>query len=257
MNKIYYPESSYKECFELEEKSFWFQHRNSVVEKLLDKYSKNKHITDIGGGNGFMSLHLQNKGYQVTLIEPGATACENAKQRGLSNVIQGTIEDIELKKPIETAICCDVLEHIENPIAFLKNIYKKMQPGGVLLITVPAYSFLWSASDVEAQHFKRYNSKTLKEELTGTGFETIYFSYFFSYLVPLIFLFRTLPFKLKGLSQNFIKSNHQKRSKEHFRNNVITNVFIFFNRIELFVLKKNVKTPLGGSLVLVAKKLPH
>lgn len=249
MDKIFYPEDSYDKCFEIEENSFWFQHRNLLVEALLNKYSTNKQIFDIGGGNGFMALYLQNQGFEVTLIEPGRMACENAKKRGVEKIAHGNIDDFN--QSIDNAICCDVLEHIQHPQDFLKQLYEKMQPGGVLLLTVPAFQFLWSKADVEAQHFRRYTSALLKRQVSDSGFSVSFASYFFSYLVLPIYLLRTLtkPFQIKT---NYSKQHIVSRKK--VMQKLILFIFNSFSKFELSFISKGIRIPLGSSLCLVAKK---
>ena len=65
----------------IEESSFWFNHRNKVLEVLMRKYDPGSFILDVGGGNGFVTKAIQDKRYDVCLIEPGKEGVINAKNR--------------------------------------------------------------------------------------------------------------------------------------------------------------------------------
>lgn len=251
MDKIYYPEDSYRECFELEENSYWFQHRNKIIKIALETYGTNKNIVDIGGGNGFMSIYLQNHGFNMTLIEPGTVACENARRRGVKNVIHGTISDFKSESSIEHAICCDVIEHIKKPVVFLSEIYAKLKPGGILVLTAPAFQFLWSHSDEEAHHFKRYTTHSLHKLAQENNFQLLYSSYFFSYLFFPVLFFRTLPFKLFKIKS--VKHFRKRRSKEHNANHssFIINIF---NKIETILIQLKKHLFFGSSVIIILKK---
>jgi hypothetical protein len=80
-----YPADANDACFDLEDDSFWFQHRNrcivSVVRRFLPQEGP---IFDIGGGNGFVSAGLEDAGFDVVLVEPGPAGAANAKKRGIA-----------------------------------------------------------------------------------------------------------------------------------------------------------------------------
>ncbi len=92
-SRISYPESGNQDCFELEENSFWFKHRNNCIIQCVKKYCPNEIFFDIGGGNGFVTKALENNNIETVLVEPGAQGCINAKSRGLQNIICSTIEN--------------------------------------------------------------------------------------------------------------------------------------------------------------------
>lgn len=187
---ISYPKEGNDSCFEIEENSFWFKHRNDCILELVKKYATKPLFIDVGGGNGFTSLHLQKNNIETILLEPGS-GIYNAQSRGLTHLICSSFNDeIFNNNSIPNFGIFDVLEHIENDRIFLQDIFNKLESQGRVFITVPAYSFLWSNDDVEAGHYRRYTLKSLKKLLQDIGFKIEYESYFFSILIFPIFMFR-------------------------------------------------------------------
>ena len=68
---VSYPEEGNEDCLQIEEDSFWFNHRNNIIANTVRKHSPNKTFFDIGGGNGFVAKRLQNDGIKTILVEPG------------------------------------------------------------------------------------------------------------------------------------------------------------------------------------------
>jgi glycosyltransferase involved in cell wall biosynthesis len=71
---------------------------------------------------------------------------------------------------IDTIVCCNVLEHIEDDRATLSDMFALLQPGGRLILLVPALSWLYGTLDRHLRHFRRYEKAELEEKLAGAGF---------------------------------------------------------------------------------------
>ena len=179
-SEVSYPGDGHASCLAVEESSFWFNHRNRVITSVVQAHRPTGPIFDVGGGNGYVSLALQNAGLDTVVVEPGADGAHNARQRGLNTVVQATLEDAGFAGGTLAAIgLLDVLEHIDDSVGFLHTLHRQLQPAGNLYLTVPAYSFLWSAEDEKAGHYRRYTRGSLAAELAQGGFELTYASYFF------------------------------------------------------------------------------
>jgi 2-polyprenyl-3-methyl-5-hydroxy-6-metoxy-1,4-benzoquinol methylase len=240
----------------LEQNSFWFKFRNKYIETVINKYAAHNNLLDIGGGNGFVSLGLQNTGINVTLIEPGYQGCVNAIKRGVENVIYSTIEDCGFEEnSIESVGLFDVLEHIEEDKGFLLNMNHLMKDDSYIFITVPAYKFLWSNDDIVGGHYKRHTIKSLNRLLKETGFSKVYATYFFSFLVLPIFLFRTLPYIFKITSpKKDVKV--EKYTKEHKNRKGLMGLLLeLLFKIEYKLILKTKTIIFGGSILFVAQKI--
>ena len=250
---ISYPEDGHEACFAVEDTSFWFGHRNNVIKHLVDEYSPGSPFFDIGGGNGCVSSALQGVGVDVALIEPGVRGAHNAKERGVGTVIQSTLEDAGFAPgSIPSAGLFDVVEHIEMELDFLRLVHHYMQPSGKIYITVPAFQFLWSQEDASAGHFRRYTTQSLTEALSKAGFAVEYCSYFFAFLVPPIFLLRSIPSRL-GFRDKSDASGTTK--KEHSSGSGLVNAVLQkCLNVELKRIQSKQQIFIGSSCVAVATK---
>lgn len=248
--EISYPSKGNQDCFQIEENSFWFKHRNNCILEAVKKYSPNNIFFDVGGGNGFVSKHLQANGIESVLVEPGSNGAANAKERGLKNIICSTLEEAGFKKEVIKSIgMFDVVEHIKDHVAFLKSANSALAKNGIIYLTVPAYNFLWSKEDVDAGHFRRYTLKSMAKVLSETGFNPIYSTYIFSILPFPIYLFRSIPSKL-GMNKN--SDSLEKHQNEHQNNIGIVDSIL---SKELSAIKKGKSIPFGSSCFVVAKKI--
>jgi hypothetical protein len=66
--KLSYPEDGNEDCFELEDESFWFKHRNNCIIEVVKRFNPKDIFFDIGGGNGFVAKGLENNGVQTVLV---------------------------------------------------------------------------------------------------------------------------------------------------------------------------------------------
>lgn len=248
---ISYPDDGNDVCFDLEDKSFWFKHRNNCILQCVQQYIEDKEILDIGGGNGYVSSYLQQNGYVSVLLEPGKKGILNAQKRGISHLICSTLDDAGfINSSISNIGLFDVVEHIEKDELFINSIQQLLKINGKVFITVPAYNFLWSREDVEAGHYRRYTLSSISELLEKAGFKIVYKTYIFSFLPIPIFLFRTLPFK-------FIKSKNKavRPENEHQSAGLTKRVIDWIFGKELNAIKKNKKISFGGTCLIVAQKV--
>lgn len=249
---ISYPSHGNNKCYEIEDNSFWFEHRNNVILRLINNYLNEPIILDVGGGNGYVSIFLQKNDIIPILLEPGIDGIVNAKGRGLKNLIHSTLEDASIKPhSIPNIGLFDVIEHIEDDQLFLSNLNNILKPKGKIFITVPAFKFLWSENDVRAGHFRRYTKKSMEKLLQHENFTIEYISYFFSALPIPIFIKRTIPALLKIKSKDHNKKSINEHKKTHGY------ISKFLNRMivkELKSIGESNYLPYGSSLCVVASK---
>ncbi|MCX7608391.1 MAG: class I SAM-dependent methyltransferase [Anaerolineales bacterium] len=179
LSKISYPEDGNTFCYQVEETSFWFRHRNRIILRVLQAFPPPGPLFDIGGGNGFVAMALNRAGFETVLVEPGE-GVQNARRRGLPLVVHSTLQDAGFRPGALPAVgLFDVLEHIEDDIGFLQTLARLMPPGGRLYLTVPAFSWLWSVVDKDSGHHRRYSRSALTRRLQKAEFSIEYFSGFF------------------------------------------------------------------------------
>ena len=247
---VSYPADGNAVCFQVEDESFWFKHRNRCIVESVKQFSPNGQILDIGGGNGWVARALIDAGFPTVLLEPGHEGAANARtHRQIPDVINATLEDAGLaRSSVPAAGLFDVLEHIEDDRGFLATVADLLAPGGYLYLTVPAHRWLWSLADVDAGHFRRYSAKALRSQFERTGFDVQYLTYFFEPLVLPVFLLRTLPYAVGRSRRADPRMEHTGGSPR-----VSSNVERLLKR-EVGVIARRRTLITGTSCLLVARK---
>lgn len=246
---IRYPSSGNRFCSGIEDRSFWFRHRNRAILTVLDRVPPDGCLVDIGGGNGYVALALQEASYSVVLLEPGPDGVREARRRGVRTIIHSTVQNAELKPGcVPSAGMFDVLEHIEDDVGILRTLKSGLRPGGRFYLTVPAYRFLWSVHDEYAQHYRRYQLRSLIRLLRTVGFEVLYATYFFAPLPLPIFIGRTLP---TLLGRRKIGSPQEAEFVPQPGAKLRT--LEWWLERELALLRRGVRIPVGASCMVVAE----
>lgn len=257
--EVSYPEHGNEICFQLEDQSYWFTHRNNCILEAMGVFPPGGMFYDLGGGNGFVSAALQKAGQPTVLLEPGSGAV-NARKRGVAHVVQSTLENARFKPgSLCAAGAFDVLEHIEDDVGFLKLVGSILHPGGRFYCTVPAYQSLWSQEDVFAGHFRRYSVVHLQRVLEQVGFRVEFVSFLFTWLVIPVLIFRTLPFVFRGRRSSNIGGSAQDRVHSDHASDHALPVWLIpvaeaLHRWELKRLRRASEIPFGSSLLCVARK---
>jgi SAM-dependent methyltransferase len=182
-------ESFYHEYAEADERHWWFTGRQIIVRELLARWipeGKHPKILDVGCGTGGMLKLLAEFG-ETYGLDPSVEAIEYSRARAgdLVTLYHGGIpEGIPAGVKFDLITAFDVLEHMPDPVAALREIRASLAPGGLFICTVPAFKFLWSEHDDVNHHYRRYTRGMLKDELSNGGFELKYSSYFNSFLFP-------------------------------------------------------------------------
>jgi SAM-dependent methyltransferase len=181
----------------LEDTSFWFSHRNRCIVAAVSRIPPTGPILDVGGGNGFVARALIDAGFGTIVVEPGQAGARNARHlREIPHVICSTLEAARFRRGSLSAVALfDVLEHVADDTAFVDELRSVLRPGGLVYVTVPAHEGLWSAADIHAGHYRRYSASGLSALFAGQ-FDVLYVSYFFTALIPPLFVFRVLPYRV-------------------------------------------------------------
>lgn len=237
---------AYKEMAKTEVNHWFWIGRRSIIKRNIKNLSNSEmKILEVGSGTGgnFAMLHDFGK---LTAVEMEPIAREIANERfPHQKVLDGALPN-NIKVPLDyfDLICMfDVLEHIEESEDALKTVYKHLKTNGHIIITVPAYNWMWSEWDDLHHHKRRYTRKLLLKELQKAGFTVNKLSHFNTILFPLIFIARSL-IKILGLKGD---------SGHGIPPNPINSMLAFLLQIEGFTLDY-LSLPFGVSILAVAKK---
>lgn len=249
-DSVSYPLSAQAQLALVEELSFWFRHRNDVIGSLVCRFPPSGPIIEIGGGNGYVSLGLSHLGFSTIVLEPGVGGAEIAHRRGLVVIRAGFTAETFVPGSVPAIGLFDVIEHIEDAQEFLTDCRRALVPGGMLYVTVPAFTALWSSDDEFAGHYRRYSHASLTRALTDAGFEIKFTSAFFSLLVLPLFLLRSLP---TALGWRKVSTTEQALA-HHQVGGRTSNILERLHRWETAAVRNGHSIPLGTSLVAVARR---
>lgn len=239
----------YLQYASVEDKHWWFVARRQIIQQVIRRLylPKNAQILEAGCGTGG-NLQMLSRHGQVSAMELEEIACQLANQRQVTQVKRGSLPDnIPFDLQYDLILILDVIEHLDNDLSALKALYYKLKPGGYLLVTVPAYKFLWSEHDEINHHKRRYRLKDLKQIVRKAGYGISYGSYFNTFLFPVIAIVRSLAKLLPKQNKNQPSSDLVLPSKPV--NQILKWLFAseryFINRFPL---------PFGVSVLLLARK---
>ena len=225
----------------LEQEHWWYQARRTIVGTLLDdlQLHDTSSIASIGCGNGTELQFLQTKGH-VTGLDIDLTVVAHCRAKGFE-VIQADLLNNSLDEKFDVVIAMDIIEHIKDDQKAIQALYKLVNSGGSLIITVPAFPFLWTELDelTDFPHHRRYTRLTLKKLLKNPGMSVTLCSYYNFFLFPLVLLTKILK----------TSADKQLQLPYRFFNSLFYHIFA----TERFFLRWG-NFPWGGSLIAVIKK---
>jgi SAM-dependent methyltransferase len=177
-----------------EDRHWWYRGRRRVLERVIAhlRLPARARILDAGCGSGRNMVELAHHG-TVTGIELSETSASLARLRGAGEVIEGSVLDMPFAADsFELAASLDVIEHLEDDLSALRELRRVVAPGGALLVTVPAYQWLWSGHDEINHHHRRYTRRSLFHVAEQAGWEPVRTTYFNSLLLPVAIALRGL-----------------------------------------------------------------
>jgi SAM-dependent methyltransferase len=177
-----------------EDRHWWYRGRRNVIERVIAdlKLPARARILDAGCGSGRNMIELARHG-TVTGVELSGTSVDVARARGAGEVIAGSVLEMPFDgDSFDFSVCLDVIEHLEDDLGALRELRRVLRPGASLLVTVPAYQWLWSGHDEVNHHHRRYTRRSLQRVAEEAGWEQVRATYFNSLLLPLAILLRVL-----------------------------------------------------------------
>jgi SAM-dependent methyltransferase len=177
-----------------EDRHWWYRGRRTVLDGVIAGLGLPPHarILDAGCGSGRNMVELARSG-TVTGVELSETSVALARARDVGEVIAGSVLDMPFADDsFDLAVSLDVIEHLEDDLAALRELRRTVAPGGALLVTVPAYQWLWSGHDEINHHHRRYTRRSLQRVAEQAGWKQLRTTYFNSLLLPAAIVLRVL-----------------------------------------------------------------
>lgn len=241
-----------------EDHHWWFASRtralNAVMGPLLTQ-GNGARLLDVGCGAGNMIHHLSRYG-RVKGIDIDARPVKKAQERGYD------VDQFDATRPMpfeansfEAVTALDVIEHNEDDLAILADAYRVLKPGGYLVITVPAFMWLWTHNDDLNAHARRYTAGELRQKLAQTGFKVRRVSYNNFFIFPLaatLLLLRRSTDSKKELASHHVSAEEYQVEMEP-ASPLVNSVLTVVGKVEAQLIRR-VDLPWGTSLIAVGQK---
>lgn len=179
----------YDRMAELDSRHWWYRARREILAALIRRklrLPRGARILEIGCGTGH-NLAMLGRFGKVDAIEIDEAARSVAAKRlgrPIGDAPLPELPGIENGR-YDLVALLDVLEHVDADVEALRSIAGKLSHGGRILLTVPAFPWMWSAHDVVNHHHRRYTKKALRSAVERAGLKLDHLSYFNSLLFPL------------------------------------------------------------------------
>ena len=168
--------NTYPILFEVEQSHWWFIGRRRILRGFIEKIcrevsDRSPRILDVGCGTGANLLMLSQYG-EAEGVDISEDALAFCRARGLDRVKLGAAEELPYEDgTFDLVTALDVVEHMDDDVAGLKEMRRVLRPGGRVLLFVPTFMFLWGLQDDVSHHRRRYRLPELRRALEQAGFE--------------------------------------------------------------------------------------
>jgi SAM-dependent methyltransferase len=167
---------TYAILFQVEQSHWWHVGRRRILAGFVEEICRSvtdrrPRILDVGCGTGANLLMLSNYG-DAEGVDISKDALAFCRERGLDKVKLGAAEELPYEDgTFDLVTAFDVVEHMDQDLAGLKEMRRVLRPGGRVLLFVPAFMFLWGLQDEVSHHRRRYRAPQLRRVLEEAGFE--------------------------------------------------------------------------------------
>ena len=242
-----------------EDRHWWFASRTRALLNLMDALPRpdgHLHLLDIGCGAGNMIHHLSRYG-RVRGVEVDARPVAVARQRGyevdLGDAGRGLAYP-DATFDIVTAL--DVIEHNQDDLSILREAHRVLKPGGYLVVTTPAFMWLWSYNDVLNAHVRRYDIPTLRARLEQARFEVRRISYNNFFVFPMaaaLILARRAGARAPQLRSHHLSAEAYQVEMEPAPP-LVNAVLSALGWLEAQLLRR-INLPIGTGIIAIARKM--
>lgn len=217
----------------------------SILERLLQRPSC---IADIGCGTG-TNLEMLAKFAPVVGVDFSLQAIACCRARHFFTTAVASLAHLPFRDNSFDLVCAmEIIEHLDNDAAALCELLRICRPGGMVLVTVPAYQWLWSQHDDANLHRRRYSRTRLRRLFAGQPADILKLSHFNFFLSPLIIAARLLGNLMDKLHPPQAPKLDMARMPQ-FLNSFLLVVFA----AERFLIS-HINLPAGISILCVARK---
>jgi len=164
----------YGQLRQIEATHWWFAGRRHIIAAVLGRLAiRPRSVLDVGCGAGtnlelLATLHPASARVGIDIEREPLVYCRIDRA---APVLQADVRHLPFAgSAFDLITALDTLEHVEDDAAVLRELFRTCRPGGTLLLTVPAFPFLWGNVDDLGHHYRRYRRHELAERVTRAGF---------------------------------------------------------------------------------------
>lgn len=174
-----------------EDTYWWFVARRRLALSLVKRFAPGGgRILDVGCGTGAVLNELAEVGATAG-VDVSPLALGFASERGLKNLVLGDAQRLPFRPgSFDTVVSLDTVEHVPDDVAAVKGVFDALKPGGVFVMNLPAFAWLWGPHDVALMHCRRYTARQVRRLLVDAGFQVEFLSYSVFFLFPAVVLTR-------------------------------------------------------------------
>jgi SAM-dependent methyltransferase len=226
---------------------FWFRARRHLVEwTIAQAFPGWTTLLEVGCGTGQLLRDLRERfpGSVLAGCDILFEALRYAQPRlPRVCVFQADACDLPIDRRFDVVVALDVIEHLDDDLAVLREMFRIVERGGGLLLTVPQHQWLWSATDEFSRHRRRYSRGELLARTREAGFEVLHCTSFFTTTLPVLALHR--------LSRRRASARPESELRISKAANAVAELAL---APEWWLIKAGVSLPVGSSLMVVARR---
>jgi SAM-dependent methyltransferase len=255
--QVSFPESGVNVFSSVDLDSFWFDHRNEVIADLLSAdVPPELTFVEVGSGSGVVVDYLRRTSSRpIASVEPIPAGAIAVARRGVHLSFCGDLASLDLPTNSIPALgAFDVVEHLDQPELLLEECRRVLKKDGRLILTVPAYPWLWSEHDVWNGHVQRFTLSTLTRLLDESGFEVVKGTYLFLPLLLPAMVSRLVVEKLRRRRSDGQIESHMEGALAP-RSPIVHRILRLIHAVERIWVRR-VKVPFGTSILVAARPKP-
>ncbi|MBX3736419.1 MAG: class I SAM-dependent methyltransferase [Candidatus Didemnitutus sp.] len=238
----------YRKMADVEDVMWYYRalHRN-VATALRGVAPAGAAILDAGCGTGGLlrALRREERGWRLAGVDLSPLACELTRERTGALVLEGSVEQMPFgADSYEAIVSCDVLCQVVEPARALGEFRRVLKPGGVLVLTLPAFPWMYSYHDRQVGNLRRYTRGGLADLLRAAGWRPLAMTYW-----------NMLPFPLAVLRRKVFPAR-EGESDVHLFSPSVEGGFDAMMRLEHRWIARGHALPFGSSLLAVARAEP-